>query len=67
MNLKFYIATIAIVIIAGDYMVANEQSKKLNRLNDANKEIASRLEELVNIRAECSFCTTTNFSQAWMM
>ncbi|WP_237584857.1 lysis protein [Proteus penneri] len=41
--------TIAIVIIAGGYMVVNEQSKKLNRLNDANKELASRLKELVNI------------------
>ncbi|WP_419894582.1 lysis protein [Proteus faecis] len=41
--------TIAIVIIAGGYMVVNEQSKKLNRLNDANKELASRLKELVNM------------------
>lgn len=49
MNWKFYIATMAIVIIAGGYMVINEQSKKLNRLNNANKELASRLEELVNI------------------
>lgn len=39
----------AIVIIAGSYMVVNEQSKKLNRLNDANKELASRLKKLVNI------------------
>ncbi|NBM97261.1 MULTISPECIES: lysis protein [Proteus] len=49
MNWKVYIMTIAIVIIAGGYMVVNEQSKKLNRLNDANKELASRLKELVNI------------------
>ncbi|UDN37603.1 hypothetical protein [Proteus sp. NMG38-2] len=45
MNWKVYIATMAIVIIAGGYMVVNEQSKKLNRLNDANKELASRLKE----------------------
>lgn len=49
MNWNFYIATIAIVIIAGGYIVVNEQSKKLNRLNDANRELASRLKELVNI------------------
>ncbi|MCW9688042.1 lysis protein [Proteus terrae] len=49
MNWKFYIATMAIVIIAGGYIVVSEQSKKLNRLNDANKELASRLKELVNI------------------
>ncbi len=49
MNWKFHIATMAIVIIAGSYMVVNEQSKKLNRLNDANKELASRLKKLVNI------------------
>ncbi len=49
MNWKVYIMTIAIVIIAGGYMVVNEQSKKLNRLNDANKELASRLKELVNM------------------
>ncbi|MCO7051726.1 lysis protein [Proteus terrae] len=50
MNWKFYIATMVIVIIAGGYMVVNEQSKKLNRLNDANKELASRLKEQVNIK-----------------
>lgn len=49
MNWKFYIAIMAIVIIADGYMVVNEQSKKMNRLNDANKELASRLKELVNI------------------
>ena len=49
MNWKFHIATMAIVIIAGGYMVINEQSKKLNGLNDANKELASRLKKLVNI------------------
>ncbi|WP_337228458.1 lysis system i-spanin subunit Rz [Proteus faecis] len=49
MNWNFYIATIAIVIIAGGYIVVSEQSKKLNRLNDANRELASRLKELVNI------------------
>lgn len=49
MNWNFYIATIAIVIIAGGYIVVNEQSKKLNRLNAANRELASRLKELVNI------------------